>query len=212
MIIDRLDEEFLLFSLRRNGRWVSRWSGSVAAGVAGAWVLELLLEGRVKLKEGRLVPRGKSRLDDPVLDGVLDDMRSVSSPRSVGRWVARLSRRPVGRMVQVMQRLQERGYVDHVVRPGLWGRIHRFPQHSAGGRSEMRRHLVEVVQGRKIPDEDTVALLGILDAAGMARLVFGRNTGMARRSIRRLVVQNPRIAEVAGAVRRRRLRRFLRFV
>ncbi len=209
MIIDRLDEEFLLFSLRRDGRWVSRWTGSVAAGVAGAWVLELVLEGRLKLDHGALKPRGKSRLDDPVLDGILDEVRAVRRPRQAARWVTRLSRRPWKRVVQVMHRLEERGYVDHAVVRGPFGRNHRFPMHRPGSRQDIRQHLTEVVQGRKIPDEDTVALLAILDAAGMARLVFGRNSGAARGAIRRIVAQNPRIATVSQAVRRRRLRRFL---
>jgi len=211
VIIDRLDEEVLLFSLRRNGRWVSRWTGSVSAGVAGAWLLELLLEGRLKLRHDHIIHRGKSSMDDPVLDSVLEQIRAARKPRSVARWVTRLSRRTGRRVLKVMHRLEERGYVDHKSSIGFLQRHHRFPMHSAGSRSEMRQYLLDVVDGKMIPSEDAVALLCLLDAAGMTRHVFGRKAGPARRVIRALVPRDLRVAAVAHAVRRRRARRFYAF-
>ncbi|HLF16096.1 MAG TPA: GPP34 family phosphoprotein [Candidatus Thermoplasmatota archaeon] len=204
MIIDRVDEEFLLFSLRPNGRWASRWTGSVSAGVAGAWILDLLLEGRIRIHDGRIEPRGKSSLDDPVLDSILDQIRAARRPRKVATWVTRLSRRTGRRTLQVMHRLEERGFVERHGR--------RFPQHSPGGRRDIRQHLLEVIQGRQIPGDETIALLGLLEAAGMTRFVFRGHARQARRAIARLVEGHERVATVAHAVRRRRLRRFLPLV
>jgi len=169
VIIDRLDEEFLLFALHQDGTWVSRRHGSVRFGLAGAWMLELLREGRVRQVGKKLVPKGRSLVDDTVLDMVLGLFHSSRRERSVTEWLQILSRQAEAAVPAIAKRLQGRGYVDITVDAS--GR-ERYPMHHSNARADLRDLLRAVMSGKGERDLASLDLLCLLGASGMTEEAF----------------------------------------
>lgn len=168
MFIDRLDEEFLLFAMDGNGQFAQPHKGSVDSGIAGAWLAEMVLHNRVRLEADKVVHRGHSDFGEPVLDSMLQTVWSVRRPKPVRAWVDRFARQAPRRRPEVLQRLAERGYLERVGD----GRSTRYVTHG-DGRAMLRAQLLETLHGRRAPDESTVALIALLDAAGLMGHVFG---------------------------------------
>lgn len=168
MFIDRLDEEFLLFALDGDGNLVEPHRKAVESGVAGAWLAEMVMHNRIRLLEDRVVHRSHSTFGEPVMDELLATVWSVRRPRRVKTWVQKLRRQAPRRTTQVLDRLAERGYLEKQGR----GRRATY-QVQGDGRSLLRAQLLEVLEGRRTPDEATVALIALLDAAGLMGHAFG---------------------------------------
>ena len=167
MIIDRLDEEFLLFALRRDGSWHA--GRHLSVGIASAWLMELMREGRIKLELKRLVPKGKSLLDDPALDPILKLIHGSKRNRSVTYWIQTIAKTRAPGMEAVMRRLWSRGYIEIVKTPT--GTL--YPMHGSHSRQEIRDHLRDVILGKADRSKDSMALLCLLGASGMTDEVFG---------------------------------------
>lgn len=169
MFIDRLDEEFLLFALDREGNLVEPKRHAVENGVAGAWLAEMVIHNRIRLQEDRVVHRSHTNFGEPVMDGLLQTVWSVRRPRRVKTWVQKFRRRASSHNQAVLDRLAERGYLEK------HGKGRRAQYRIQGdGRSMLRSQLLEILEGRRSPDESTVALIALLDAAGLMGHTFGR--------------------------------------
>lgn len=169
LIIDRVDEEFLLFALEPDGHWAGAVNGTLHRGLAASWLAELMVEGRLGVREGKAILRTKSPIGDPTLDFALDTMRKQKRPKKVKRWVGRLARRAGPHVPEVLERLHGRGHIDIVQKGGRT----LYPSHDAQGRNQLRDHLRLVLYGQRSADESAVALLAILDGAGLSEHVFG---------------------------------------
>lgn len=207
VIIDRLDEEFLLFALHQDGSWVSRRHGSVRYGLAGAWLLQLLREGRIRQRGKRFERRGKSLVDDEALDMVLGLIHQSKRPRTVTQLVRMLAARAEEAIPWIARRLQGRGYVD--ITHDERGR-ERYPLHSSNARQELQAQLLAVMSGADERDLATLDLLCILGAAGMTEELFGPDRRQeAEQRIVELIQYDPHLVYMWKVIRRvRRWRRF----
>ncbi|MHB8633765.1 MAG: GOLPH3/VPS74 family protein [Thermoplasmatota archaeon] len=197
MFIDRLDEEFLLFALNRDGELVDTHRGAIHAGVAGAWLAEMLMHNRIKVEHDRVVQRSHSDFGEPVMDGLLRSVWRVRRPRRVRGWVQSFARQARRRNRDVLQRLADRGFLEKTGR----GRKARYaPRGDA--QSHLRRDLLEILHGRRTPDESTVALIALLDAAGLLGHAFGRGEEAALHTQAQLLQRSYRsISLIADGVR-----------
>jgi hypothetical protein len=169
VIIDRIDEEALLFALTPDGHWAAPARKRLHRTLAAAWLAELVTESRLRIVDGRVVPRTKTPIGDPTLDWVMDNIRAAKRPRKAKTWVRRLSRRARSHIPEVMERLQGRGHIDIVGK----GRSARYPAHDAQGRTELREYLREVLLGKRGAEDSSLALIAILDGAGLTAHAFG---------------------------------------
>lgn len=88
-----LAEELLLLAIDpRHGRLVEKPPGSLAYAVAGAMLTGLLHAGQVMLVDGKVMAGTDS--GDPLTDMVLEAVRDLSSPQSLGYWVNALALKP----------------------------------------------------------------------------------------------------------------------
>lgn len=199
MIIDRLDEEFLLFALHQDGTWVSRRHGSVKYGLAAAWILELLREGRVRQTGKKIVPRGRSLVDDEALDMVLGLIHRAKRPRTVTWWLHVLAKRVPRTVPALARRLRGRGYVD-IVQDAKG--VERYPMHRSEARQEIRAHLQEVMAGNQERDLVSIDLLCVLGASGMTEEVFGKGRRVAaEQRILEMIQYDPHLLYIWKAVR-----------
>jgi hypothetical protein len=82
-------EKVILLALDDKG-WFSNSEHSIKFGLAGAILFELFKHNRIGMKEGVVVVKDLTPLDDPLLDRVLDFIRSGKKPRSILSWIQRM--------------------------------------------------------------------------------------------------------------------------
>ncbi|MFO1533052.1 MAG: GPP34 family phosphoprotein [Thermoplasmatota archaeon] len=204
MIIDRVDEELLLFSLDPAGTWAPAIEGTLHRALAAAWLAELMVESRIGLREGRVTPRTKTPIGDPTLDWALDMIRRPKRPKRAKTWVRKLARQAGPHVPEVMERLHGRGHVD-IVRSG---RSVLYPSHDPQARGQLRDHLRMVLFGQRGADDSSVALLAILDGAGLTQHVFGPH--LAKQSnmlLERLLHRDHRFALLRQIISKKRKRK-----
>lgn len=196
MVIDRLDEEFLLLSLGTRGHFLNKAKDGVDYAVAGAWLCELFMHNRIKLDGDKVVHRSHTPMADPVMDEVLTILWSVRRPKSLRAWTRRFKRLAGARRRAVLKRLAERGYIEQV--KGTW----RHTQHGAG-RMFVKQQLREVLEGQRSPDEASIALLSLLDACGLLATVFDGEPEILHAKVAMLTRSYRTIALIADEVRHR---------
>lgn len=188
MIIDRVDEEFLLFALDPDGGWSHNRKGALQNGLAAAWLAELIMDGYLKLDKGRVVSRSHTPANDKTLDWVLEEVRD-RRPKAVDRWIVKLGRKAPPHVHDVMLRLEGRGHVQAVRKNGAF----RYPVRDAEARRGLRDHLRGVLYGQYPADESTTLLLAVLDAAGYMPNVFGHELGGQEKLLfERILRKDPR--------------------
>ncbi|HET9558288.1 MAG TPA: GPP34 family phosphoprotein, partial [Actinomycetota bacterium] len=84
-----LPERLLLLSLDDDGQPRDPRS-ALGYALAGAAITELLLAGRLAQRDDRLQVASASPTGDPVLDEVLDQVRTETKARKLQWWVYRL--------------------------------------------------------------------------------------------------------------------------
>ena len=206
MIIDRVDEELLLLSLDPNGQWSAAVDNTLHRALAAAWLAELLVEARLSMRDGKVTPRTKTPIGDPTLDWALDMIRAPKRPKRAKTWVRRLARRAGPHVPEVLQRLHGRGHID-VVRATHGGGV-LYPSHDPATRQQLREHLRMVLFGQRGADDSSVALLAILDGAGLSEEVFGPQLAeQTEVLLERLLRRDHRFAllrEIVGKKRRKK--------
>lgn len=196
MIIDRIDEEFLLLSLRDDGKWETPRKGALQYGLAGAWIAELLVDGYIKVEKSKVLPRGHSDAGEKTLDWALGQLRE-SRPKPVHRWVYKLGRQADRHRYAVMKRLQGRGHISIAKKNGHV----RYALHNAAASAHIRDYLKGVLYAQRPADDSAIALLAVLDGAGLAaHALGGKMTPQEQVLLDRLVHRDHRIRELRDAV------------
>lgn len=205
MIIDRIDEEFLLCALHPDGRWASSGRVHLVDGVAAAWLADLLIDGKVKFDGSRLVAKRSADPTDDPLDYALG-LIAKSRPAPPKVWLNRLSRGVSGRIQWTMSRLHGRGYVERIGK----GRGAKYPLHNQEALGGLRETLRQTLTGKIPPEESTVALLTVIEGAGLMDHVFG--AGASRQGkvlLQRLLTRDHRFKALSEAMHSPRMFRNL---
>ncbi|MER8185918.1 GPP34 family phosphoprotein [Kitasatospora sp. NPDC094015] len=169
-----LAEELMLLSLD-DGSGVAKDATSAGWAVAGAFLADLALAGRVAIDEGRLGITDGTPTGEPLLDERLARLAEWVGRKAPGRarsadWLTKDHATAVRATVQ---RLCERGLVveeRHRVL-GLFP-VRRYPEADGSVERELRERLAAVIRYHQEPDVRTATLIALLHAARLHRLAF----------------------------------------
>ncbi|HSJ84612.1 MAG TPA: GPP34 family phosphoprotein [Acidimicrobiia bacterium] len=170
--------------------------------LGGAAILELVLEDRVTVTDGRLEAVGHPT-GHPALDLVLDRIRTSRRPRSAKAWVQYLGNRRELK-AGVLRRLVERG----ILREGS-GRIFgfsvtRFPVNDVNLVDGIRQRVTRALtQPEPVGDPRDAMLASLVQPGGgglLRRLVPREQRGEARKRAKALSKGEAVSAEVAKAI------------
>src|SRR5664280_2337496 len=82
-------EKVILLALDDKG-WFGNSENSIKFGLAGAILFVLFKNNRIELKEGVVVVKDPSPLNDPFLDRVLEFIKAGKKNRSIHTWIQRM--------------------------------------------------------------------------------------------------------------------------
>lgn len=134
-------------------------------GMAAAVLVDLALDGRVKLGEGRTVAVVDPTLTGhPVADRALERI-VADTPRTVASWVQRLRH---GLRDAVLADLCTRGVIREQDETALgFITLHRYPVVDRAPEADVRARLTAALTGEHPPNERTAALAALIVAVRM---------------------------------------------
>ncbi|WP_328465422.1 GOLPH3/VPS74 family protein [Streptomyces sp. NBC_00448] len=196
-----LAEELLLLSRNeQSGRLAA--SEAVSFGVAGAVLMELALDGRIGVRDNRVVALdGGSgalavRQAGPPAEELWKRIREQRRPRRAARWVG--SARNDKAYQKVRTGLRDRGIV-HAERRRVLGLFPatRWTEADPVPAVEIRDRVARAVSGGDA-DERTVALVLLVDASELSARVFPRIDRRTRKDRLRKFAAGPWASEPVG--------------
>jgi hypothetical protein len=140
---------------------------SLGAGLAGATLIGLLLDGRVGVGDGRLEVFDDKPTGDAEADATLDAIGANTAPCGPRAWVSWISH---GAYERVGDAMVEAGLAERVVVRRL-GFVPLSRTHP-GDRSDLvrvRSRVRYAIHGRDLPDAETAALCGLVRVLRLER-------------------------------------------
>ena len=156
-------------------------------GLAGAFLAELSLAGRIQLDDSRSVHAGPTESGEPLFDDILVMITAEKKPRKLGHWVQAIGSKLTFK--QVAARLVERKVIAIEKKRYSWVIPYQaFPQVEASAKFGVKQHLRGIVLAGEPADASDIALLSLLKASGLLRIVFTRDERkFANRKVEALV-------------------------
>lgn len=165
-----LPERLLLTSIDDRGRPRDP-NSSLGHALAGAALTELLLGGRLRLEDGRVVAATGSPTGDTLLDEVAAEVRAEERPRLLMWWVNRLASRHRGRRPfrdRLIDQLTDQGVLARGERRVL-GLVpvatHRVTNPATA--ELIRAAIGQVLLNRQAPDASAAALITLVRVSGL---------------------------------------------
>lgn len=204
------EELFLLAIDDDRGVLFSSKSIKFNAGLAGAILDELVLQGKVRLNDKqRIEVQDPALLDDEILNTALKYIQEADHPRKIEYWVINLSDHRKKFRKQIVEHLIDRGILirkDQQIRWIIPSPIYPELKGSAKFMIKDRLRAIALIQGDW--DVRSLALFSLVQASGLLKLVFTKderrnsrirnNNAMVAEALR-----NPAgnaIAEIARAI------------
>lgn len=143
-------------------------------GLAGALLAELALANKIQLVDGRLAVTDASGAEDPLLHAALATIAASKKPHKLGRWIEITGDNKL--VKKVAERMAERGVITIEKKRFLWIIPNEvYPQKDASVKYWVKEHLRGVVMAGGPAEPADLALLSLLTACSMLRLVFTRD-------------------------------------
>ncbi|MQA08093.1 MAG: hypothetical protein GEU98_05975 [Pseudonocardiaceae bacterium] len=164
-----IGEELLLLALDDEEGTRQGDGTKVGYATVGAHLLELTMARRLDMEGKKIVVRDPGPVGEPSADHVLNAL-AAKSPRKPGDWLWSLATKSVE---ATTRSLMDKGFVRQTDRKvlGLFT-VKRYPAADGSAESDARGRLAAVLLGGQQPDPRTAALVGMLHAADLAKVVF----------------------------------------
>ena len=178
----RFVEEILLLLLDEE-------RGNLAAGLApytldivlaGAVLMDLVLEDRIDTDLDQLILVDSSPLEDDLLDPTLADIAAATETQDAGYWVAHTARRGDEIRDRALARLVQRGILEAESEGPLTLRARvsharRYPIAEGKTVEEVRLRVMRVLFSDDIPDPRDIVIICLADACGLFDSILSKS-------------------------------------
>lgn len=172
-----LMEEMVLLALHEEkGTIRNSASMTLGNGLAGAILLELALQKKIRLDEQYVrieneIPAGHSMLDD-----VTNQIQAAKKPKNVEGWISRFQFSASKRLKAIYQQLVQKRIVGEEERRVLFFfHTFRHPLKKKKARRDILARIRSVMRKKRDPDTRTVCLLSLIQACGWIPILFDRD-------------------------------------
>jgi hypothetical protein len=196
-----LAEELYLIALDdEKGRVPANLTGSIRFGLAGAFLAELMLTGKITINDKqRVVVNDWSPVNDELLDETISIMGSSLHPRKLEHWINLISSQINKPEKRLALSLVEHGILRKEEKTFLWVIPYEaYPEKDASAKYWRKQSLREVVLAGGKPDDQTLVLLSLVRSLRMLNLVF---THDELKAARQKIDQMTEDEEIGKAVR-----------
>ena len=165
-------EKVILLALDDKG-WFGNSENSIKFGLAGAILYELFKHNRIELKEGVVVVKDPAPLNDPLLDKVLEFIRSGKKNRSMRTWIQRMVYKKIAIRKTLIRSLIAKKIIRREEYSIFWVMYqYKYPVINP----ELKRHLKEEIFDRILNEEKLngydLMMISVMDTCKMFRKNF----------------------------------------
>ena len=172
----RFAEEILLLILDDvSGEFarVPKWSLSCA--LAGGVLMDLALENRIDTDLERLFLHDPIPVGDDVLDSVLTGISETPETYDARYWVQHTAEHAERIRAHALERLVERGILEHREERYLWMfRSRRYPAVDGKADREVKLRIMSVLFSDELPDPRDIAIVGLADICGLFKVLLSK--------------------------------------
>ena len=171
----RFVEEIILLLLRdEDGRFIQIPTWSMDYAIAGAVLMDLALENRIDTDLHNLVLIDETPTGDSILDEALAKIAAAGS-HDTRHWVEEVSRSGAAIRDEVLERLVEKGILEHQDDRFLWVfRSRRYPSVDGTVEREVKLRILNVLFSDEIPDPRDQVIICLADACGIFPRLLSR--------------------------------------
>ncbi len=173
-------------------------------GQAGAILIDLCLNGRLGIENGRIIPKPGSTPSDPVKSAVIKMITETARPRRAGYWVRKLAFRYNGCLNQIRAGLANKRLIriEETRLLGIipWNRSFLTESYT---RASLIRQLKNDILTYRGDAGESSALAGLVEACRMRRILSGdpEELKMIRSQVRKILKDSPVSDAVAQTIR-----------
>lgn len=184
-----LSEELFLMSLEDKKDGVKLLdSYKLPYALAGAILLELVLAGKIRLEGKKVFPSDATPGANPLANELLEKIAASKKVRKIENWVSSFGEKDKKLRKGILTSLVSRGVLSEQEKRFLWIIPYTgYANQDASARFTLKQQLRAVVLGGTPLDEQSLALLSLVRAAGLEDHLFTRDEiKQARRRIEEL--------------------------
>jgi len=169
-----LPEELLLIALDDDkGTFVQMPIMALDYSLAGALIMELALQERVGIKDGKMHLQNDSDLNDKVYNKLLQMVASETENKSVKFWIEKINLEFEDLKQEILQKLIGKKILMEKDKKVLWVfHRRRYPMIHAEEETEVRTRLREMILQNGEPSTRDIVLLSLIQACGLIDEVF----------------------------------------
>ncbi|MGA2822736.1 MAG: GPP34 family phosphoprotein [Bacteroidales bacterium] len=165
-------EKVILLALDDKG-WFGNSENSIKFGLAGAILFELYKHNRIEIKEGVVVVKDPTPMNDPLLDRVLEFIRSGKKNRSIRTWIQRMVFKKMMIRKSIIRSLIAKKIIQKEEYSFFWV-MYQFKYPLIN--SELKRQVREEIFSRIIKEEKLdgydLMMIAVMDSCKMFRKNF----------------------------------------
>ncbi len=168
-----LHESILLLSLDDEKGSMDTFNAYVNYGFAAALLMDLILQERLIIEEGRVKVKTNAITDNKLLNEVLRRVQDNKKNRKPTYWIHYLVERISKLRPQAYEALIRRGILEKREEKLLWiFKVNRYPSKDSGPENTMRERLRQIVLEGAEPTPKERILLAIVQAAKFDKELF----------------------------------------
>ena len=164
-------------------------------------MFEMLKRDLFEKTNDHLTIRHGVRTGDEVLDMMIEVSEHLKKPKPMGYLIEQFSGKAEKVKSLLLDRLVKQGILDREEHRFLWV-IHydRYPTHNVAPENKIRKHMLDVLQGREKMEESDCVLLSLIHACDLEKEVFPESFLKEAKKLITSVVKNEEIGESVSEI------------
>jgi hypothetical protein len=148
--------------------------GEFYYGLAGGLLAELVLQGRLAIRDKKIIVTDPTPTGDELLDRALQEVAASKKPHRASHWVSVLpSKNLPGR---IAERLVEKNVLRREEKRFIWVIPYQaYQQLDASAKFWLKQHLRAVVLAGEKAEPEDIALLNLIRACNLLKSVFTKD-------------------------------------
>lgn len=197
-----LPEKLMLLALDdEKGTVVFSASTALPYGLAGSLLIELQLNGKINLSNGKVEVVDETGTGDELLDQAINLIKSSKKKKDVKYWVQKVQSGIKDLEPIIVEGLISKGILRSEKHKILWVfPTERFPLSNVSSEQEIRNRIFQVVMLKNNPSDEDIALLSLVNACDLYHEVFAKEHRKTAKKRVKEIISEEKVGQAVSSV------------
>ncbi len=169
-------------------------------GIVGALLIEMSLQKRIEIEDGRIVLKDDKKISDPVMSEIAGMIKQSEKPKKIRYWLSKISKKANRYKKEVLAGMVKKGLLRSERKRFIFIPYTLFYLQDKRIWGKMIRHLRKAALYPSSVDvtQEDVVLLGLIEATKMHKVLASNKDELKRikRELKKVIEESP----IAGVV------------